>query len=130
MLLTRLKRFGYQSYKVSISIHVEFSRHHAAPASTFGVPHVRVDGDPGVVTVVDGELSLIMAFELAPSGIQGVRSMLNPRKLDHLRSYPPPPQYPSWKDMRPSPEAGSPQRTHRFDVGMNRLHNHQAVKKR
>ena len=42
-------------------------------------------GDPGNVTIVDGELTLTMAFELAPSGIQTVRTMLNPQKLDHLR---------------------------------------------
>ena len=54
-------------------------------ASTFDLHHVRVNGGPGVVTVLDGELSLAMAFELSPSGIQTVRTMLNPRKLDHLR---------------------------------------------
>ena len=34
---------------------------------------------------VDGALFLVMAFELAPDGIRGIRNMLNPRKLDHLR---------------------------------------------
>ena len=47
--------------------------------------HVRVNGDPGLVAVLDGELFLVMAFELDPAGIRAVRIVMNPEKLDHLR---------------------------------------------
>lgn len=55
------------------------------------VHHRRVNGDPGVVVVVDGEVYMVMAFELDPDGIRAVRSVLSPEKLDHLR-----PQVAQW----------------------------------
>lgn len=51
----------------------------------------RVNGDPGMAAFVDGTLFLVMAFELAPGGIRGIRTILNPEKLDHLREH-------SWTD--------------------------------
>ena len=47
---------------------------------------VRVNGDPGMAVMFDGVLFLVMAFELAPGGIQTIRIVLNPEKLDHLRA--------------------------------------------
>ena len=54
--------------------------------------HRRVNGDPGVVVLVDGDVYMVMAFELGPDGIRAVRSVLSPEKLDHLR-----PQAASWR---------------------------------
>ena len=49
------------------------------------VHQTRVNGDPGVVAIIDGTPSLVIAFQLGPAGIQGVRIVLNPEKLTHLR---------------------------------------------
>jgi hypothetical protein len=35
---------------------------------------------------VGGALFFVMAFELSPAGIRGMRIVLNPEKLDHLRA--------------------------------------------
>jgi RNA polymerase sigma-70 factor (ECF subfamily) len=45
----------------------------------------RVNGEPGVAILTDGELTLVMAFEFGPHGIRAIRSVVNPEKLDHLR---------------------------------------------
>jgi RNA polymerase sigma-70 factor (ECF subfamily) len=47
---------------------------------------VRVNGEPGMSAFVDGALFFVMAFELSPAGIRGLRIVLNPEKLDHLRA--------------------------------------------
>lgn len=56
-----------------------------ADAEEIAVDHVRVNGDPGLAAAVDGELFLVLAFELDPAGIRTLRIVLNPEKLDHLR---------------------------------------------
>lgn len=53
-------------------------------SETLDLHPTRVNGDPGVVAVVDGTPALVMAFQLGPVGIQGVRIVLNPEKLTHL----------------------------------------------
>ena len=52
---------------------------------------VRVNAQPGVVVWLGGDVEMAMAIEIGPGGITGLRSVLNPRKLDHLRSKPSPP---------------------------------------
>ncbi|MEZ5165869.1 MAG: RNA polymerase sigma-70 factor [Acidimicrobiales bacterium] len=54
------------------------------------VRNVRVNGDPGVTVLVDGRLSMVMAFEIGPAGICGIRTILNPDKLAHLDRGEPP----------------------------------------
>jgi RNA polymerase sigma-70 factor, ECF subfamily len=49
--------------------------------------HVRVNGEPGMALFVADGLDQVLAFELAPGGIQGIRIVLNPEKLDHLRAH-------------------------------------------
>lgn len=56
-----------------------------AESEAIVVDHVRVNGDPGVTAVIEGELFLVMVFELDPAGIRTLRIVLNPEKLDHLR---------------------------------------------
>ena len=49
---------------------------------------VRLNGQPGVIVSVDGDVELAIAFEIGSEGIAALRSVLNPRKLDHLRGPP------------------------------------------
>jgi hypothetical protein len=44
-----------------------------------------VNGDPGVVVRIAGRVFMTLALELAPEGIRAIRTVLNPRMLDHLR---------------------------------------------
>ncbi|MFT5200695.1 MAG: RNA polymerase sigma-70 factor (TIGR02957 family) [Candidatus Aldehydirespiratoraceae bacterium] len=46
---------------------------------------VRVNGGAGVASFVDGALYFVIAFDLGPNGIEGIRVMLNPAKLTHLQ---------------------------------------------
>lgn len=61
------------------------ARRQNATGGELDIRHARVNGDPGLLVWVDGELFLTLAIELAPDGIRAIRSVLNPRKLDHLR---------------------------------------------
>ncbi|MEM9466699.1 MAG: RNA polymerase sigma factor SigJ [Actinomycetota bacterium] len=72
------------------------SRYLEDPAATVDFHPVRLNGQPGVVVWLDGDVEMAMAFDVGADGIVGLRSVLNPRKLDHLRT--PPPQATAAKD--------------------------------
>lgn len=60
------------------------SRYLEAPDADVEFCPVRINAQPGVIVWVDGEVEMAMAFEIGASGITALRSVLNPRKLDHL----------------------------------------------
>lgn len=61
------------------------ARRHLESGEEIDVVHARVNGDPGVVVRIAGQVFMTLALELAPEGIRAIRTVLNPRKLDHLR---------------------------------------------
>lgn len=53
--------------------------------SELRVDHARINGSPGLVARADGEVFMVMAFDLGPDGIRAIHSVLNPDKLGHVR---------------------------------------------
>lgn len=64
---------------------LNLAKRYLDPTVALGLEMVPLNGDPGVIISVDGEVELAMTIELGPSGVVALRSVLNPRKLDHLR---------------------------------------------
>jgi len=48
------------------------------------IEHARINGDPGVLIIGDGEVFSAMAFELRPDGIASIYTIINTDKLAHL----------------------------------------------
>ncbi|MFQ5556513.1 MAG: RNA polymerase sigma-70 factor [Acidimicrobiales bacterium] len=44
----------------------------------------RINGDPGVIVRVGGEVLVVLALEIGPDGITALRTVLAPEKLTHL----------------------------------------------
>lgn len=64
---------------------LNLAKRYVDPSVALGFELASLNGDPGVIITVDGEVEMAMAIEVGPSGVIALRSVLNPRKLDHLR---------------------------------------------
>ncbi|MEM8707857.1 MAG: RNA polymerase sigma factor SigJ [Actinomycetota bacterium] len=64
---------------------LNLAKRYTDPSVDLGFELVPINAEPGVIISVDGEVTMAMTIEIGPGGIAGLRSILNPRKLDHLR---------------------------------------------
>lgn len=64
---------------------LNLAKRYTDPSVDLGFELLTINGEPGVIVSVGGEVTMAMTMEIGPAGITGLRSILNPRKLDHLR---------------------------------------------